>query len=124
MLLTRLAGLNDIVLIVGPLMCVLSVHVLLCDVVCRAVQTANVRSGGKTWPSSLHITPLGVSAVGGGSYDYSNLMQEPLADDPSVGGLLWSHQLPGAACNVNPPPPGCYEILFTRFPLNFSSPSY
>jgi acyl-homoserine-lactone acylase len=78
--------------------------------------------GGKTWSASLYVTPLGVSAVDGGSYDYSNLVQEPMHDDPSVGGLMWAHQLPGAACNTNPPSSqGCYQILFSRFPLNFSS---
>ena len=74
---------------------------------------------GKTWTSALHITPLGVSAVDGGSFDYSALAQEPMMDDPSVGGLLWAHQRPGAACNTNPPPAGCFEILFTRFALDF-----
>ena len=85
----------------------------------RLADTHFAGRAGKTWTSALHITPLGVSAVDGGSFDYSALAQEPMMDDPSVGGLLWAHQRPGAACNTNPPPAGCFEILFTRFALDF-----
>ena len=77
--------------------------------------------GGRTWNASLHVTPVGMSAVDGGSFDYCALVPGALGDDRSMGGLLWAHQLPGAVCNRNPPPRGCYHVLFTRFPLNFTS---
>jgi hypothetical protein len=74
---------------------------------------------GRSWSSSLHVTPLNLSAVDGGSFDYSHLLRTPLKDNASEGALLWAHQLPGVACNRNPAPPGCYHILFSRFPLDF-----
>lgn len=46
---------------------------------------------GKTWSSELHVTPMGLTPTKGGSYDYSCLLPEPLKDDPTQGGLLWSH---------------------------------
>jgi hypothetical protein len=46
---------------------------------------------GKTWSSSLHVTPVRLAAKDGGSFDYSCLVQSPLNDDSSTGGLLWSH---------------------------------
>lgn len=64
---------------------------------------------GKTWSSALHVTPLGVPNRDGGSYDYSCLVPTPMADDPSQGGLLWSHD------SVS----GEWFTLFSRFPLDF-----
>jgi sialidase-1 len=63
---------------------------------------------GLTWARQLSITPMGESALAGGSYDYSCLLPAPLHDDTSKGGLLWSHNtLRG------------WLMLFTRFPLDF-----
>ena len=81
---------------------------------------------GLTWSRQLEITPLAESVQDGeemgggeqdgewpgrgGSYDYSCLVPDAMRDDPSVGGLLWSH-LPHGSKN--------WLALFTRFPLGF-----
>jgi hypothetical protein len=70
------------------------------------------------WAKELHITPDGVSAKEGGSYDYSCLLPSALQDDTSQGGLLWSHHSAGGACARNPAPQDCWLALFTRFPLD------
>ena len=41
--------------------------------------------GGRTWASKLHVTPMGLPNSKGGSYDYSCLLPEPLADDATQG---------------------------------------
>ena len=80
---------------------------------------------GHTWSRQLEITPMGASVQdgewsgaeqdgewpgGGASYDYSCLVPDPMRDDPSVGGLLWSHLSRGSRK---------WLTLFTRFPLGF-----
>ena len=57
-----------------------------------------VRGKGGEWPGR------------GGSYDYSCLVPDAMRDDPSVGGLLWSHLSFGSKK---------WLVLFTRFPLEF-----
>eukprot|EP01051_Picozoa_sp_SAG22_P009423 SAG22_NODE_787_length_7239_cov_4.418487_2_plen_88_part_00 len=74
---------------------------------------------GKTWPGALHITPLGLTPQQGGSYDYSCLVPSAMKDDPTQGGLLWSHHSAGGECSKNPAPNSCWLALFTRFPLDF-----
>lgn len=76
---------------------------------------------GKTWPYTLQVTPVGLSILEGGSYDYSCLVPDPLSDDKSKGGLLWSHLKVGERCGHNPAPAACWKVLFTRFDLNFGS---
>lgn len=75
--------------------------------------------GGKTWPRTLHITPEGLEAHRGGSYDYSVLVPGALNDDRTQGGLLWSHLASDGRCSKLPVPAQCWLGLFTRFPLEF-----
>lgn len=74
---------------------------------------------GKSWSSELHVTPLGLPPNKGGSYDYSCLVPDAIHDDPSQGGLLWSHLDVGDRCDRNPAPTSCWLTLFSRFPLDF-----
>lgn len=73
---------------------------------------------GKSWSSRLEITPKGVS------YDYSCLNPEPMKDDPSQGGLLWSHDGAiksfGGSENSTATAGDGWLMLFSRFPLSGS----
>eukprot|EP00729_Bicosta_minor_P003294 gene3294-28039_t len=74
---------------------------------------------GETWSSTLHVTHPGATIDQGGSYDYSCLVPTAMKDDPTKGGLLWSHRSNDGRCNTNPAPKGCWLALFSRFPLDF-----
>lgn len=76
---------------------------------------------GKSWSRSLPVTPEHLQAEDGGSYDYSCLLPDPLNDDPTQGGLLWSHRsFSEKGCTVSVGEnPHCWLVLFSRFPLEF-----
>eukprot|EP01052_Picozoa_sp_SAG31_P014325 SAG31_NODE_886_length_11229_cov_19.134142_2_plen_135_part_00 len=86
---------------------------------------------GKSWPRSLVLTPYYYNATTHsfnqsvpGRFAYSNIMAEPLSDDPSMGAIAWDHHLPGVHCNPpplpkRPAPKHCNIAMFTRFKLDF-----
>merc|ERR1712194_943568 len=74
---------------------------------------------GKSWSRSLPITPEHLQFEDGGSYDYSCLLPDPLNDDPTQGGLLWSHRSFSEKGCTDSVDPHCWLALFSRFPLEF-----
>ena len=79
-----------------------------------------------SWSRSLTVTPAGLDVPHGGSFAYSNILSEPLHDDPKMGAVAWDHHLATPCCQNMWPngtkrilPQHCSVSLVTRFPLDF-----
>ena len=66
-----------------------------------------------SWQPLLSITNAGPR----GSFDYSAIVQAALFDDPSAGGIIWSHNPVPVLSAFGGLPFGAWTIYFTRFPL-------